>query len=139
MAAVVAVPAAFYLLVKPHSEEAEVMVEIADLGRLSDGKPQEVVYTRTRMDGWKQVKEKTTAWVVKTDAQHVVAFAPQCTHLGCIYHWEPEASSFVCPCHASAFGIDGAVLDGPAPRPLDRHVTRIERGKVLIGPDIVKA
>src|SRR6266853_2041 len=84
-------------------------------------------------------KEKTAAWVVKTDAQHVVAFAPQCTHLGCIYHWEAEASSFVCPCHASAFGIDGAVLDGPAPRPLDRHVTRIERGKVLIGPDIVKA
>ena len=41
------------------------MIEVADLGHLAEGKPQEVVYTRTRVDGWKQVKEKTTAWVVK--------------------------------------------------------------------------
>lgn len=136
MAAVVAVPAAFYLLVKPHSDEEAKMVEIADLGRLGEGKPQEVVYTRTRMDGWKQVKEKTTAWVVRLGKNEAVAYSPQCTHLGCVYHWESDARKFVCPCHNSEFGLDGKVLAGPAPRPLDRLVSRVEDGKLLIGSEV---
>src|SRR5262245_5494329 len=125
MAAVVGVPAAFYLLGKPRSDEAELMVEIADLAHLSEGKPQEVVYSRTRMDGWKQVREKTTAWVVKAGQSDAIAYSPQCTHLGCAYHWEADGQKFVCPCHNSEFGLDGKVLAGPAPRPLDRLASRV--------------
>jgi Rieske Fe-S protein len=131
-AAVVAVPAAFYLL-KPKSPGAGTMVEIANLAELETGVPQEVVYYRTRVDGWKATKEKTTTWVVKNGPQSAVAFSPQCPHLGCIYHWEDEQGSFKCPCHASAFGLDGKVLAGPAPRPLDRYASRVEGGKLLIG------
>jgi Rieske Fe-S protein len=127
-AAVVAVPAAFYLLLKPKSPGAGTMVEIANLAELETGVPQEVVYYRTRVDGWKATKEKTTTWVVKNGPQSAVAFSPQCPHLGCIYHWEDEQGSFKCPCHASAFG-----LEGPAPRPLDRYASRVEGGKLLIG------
>jgi Rieske Fe-S protein len=132
-AAVGAVPAAFYLLLKPKSPGAGAMVEIANLAEIETGVPQEVVYYRTRVDGWKATKEKTTTWVVKNGPQSAVAFSPQCPHLGCIYHWEDEQGSFKCPCHASAFGLDGKVLAGPAPRPLDRYVSRVEGGKLLIG------
>jgi Rieske Fe-S protein len=29
--------------------------------------------------------------------------------------------------------MDGKVLSGPAPRPLDRYATKIENGKLLLG------
>jgi menaquinol-cytochrome c reductase iron-sulfur subunit len=139
MTAIAGIPAAIYLLTKPRNSGGTGLVEIADLNALQPGKPEEIVYFRIRTDAWRRVKEKTTTWVVKSaDSKNVVAFAPQCTHLGCIYHWEGEAKSFVCPCHASSFSIDGAVLEGPAPRPLDRYVTRIERGKVLVGPEVIR-
>ena len=133
MAAVVAIPAGFYLLVKPGSAGDGGLVEVADLKRLPTGKPQELVYTRTRVDGWKTVKEKTTAWVVKSAQDQVVAYSPQCTHLGCAYHWDDSGKKFACPCHNSEFGLDGQVLAGPAPRPLDRLVSKVEEGKLLIG------
>jgi menaquinol-cytochrome c reductase iron-sulfur subunit len=146
MAAVVAAPAAAYLFLKPKSSGANDLVEVADLADLPIGTPQEVVYYRTRVDGWKRSREKATAWVVKTDEKKAIAFSPTCPHLGCVYHWEAErsgstgqaAESFVCPCHASTFSAQGEVLGGPAPRPLDRYVTRIEGNMLLVGSQIEK-
>ncbi|MEP7351978.1 MAG: ubiquinol-cytochrome c reductase iron-sulfur subunit [Acidobacteriota bacterium] len=136
--AVAGIPAAIYLLMKPRNSGGTDLVEIADINQLQQGKPEEIVYFRTRIDAWRRVKEKTTTWVVKTDASNVVAFVPQCTHLGCIYHWEAAGKNFICPCHASVFAIDGTVMEGPAPRPLDRYVTKVERGKVLVGPEMIR-
>ena len=136
MAGAVAIPAAFYLLVKPKSSGVSDLVEAADVSGLATGKPQEVIFSHTRIDGWKQVKERTTAWVVKTAAGDTVAYSPQCTHLGCAYHWEEASNKFVCPCHGSEFSLDGKVLTGPAPRPLDRLMSRVEDGKLLIGSQV---
>jgi menaquinol-cytochrome c reductase iron-sulfur subunit len=135
MAAVVAVPAGAYLLLKPKSGAGADFVEIADVDALPVGKPKEILYLRTRMDGWKRVQEKTSTWVVKDEGGKISAFTPQCTHLGCAYHWEDDPKKFVCPCHNSVFGLDGAVTEGPAPRPLDRHPIQIEGGKLLINPN----
>jgi Rieske Fe-S protein len=35
--------------------------------------------------------------------------------------------------------MDGKVLSGPAPRPLDQYLTKIEAGKLEIGPVIAHA
>lgn len=50
------------------------------------------------------------------DRDGVYAISIVCTHLGCIVR--PSSQGFECPCHGSAFGSDGRVLHGPAPRPL---------------------
>lgn len=49
----------------------------------------------------------------------VHAVSPTCTHLGCSVRWNAAEKSWDCPCHGSRFDVDGAVLDGPAVRPLD--------------------
>lgn len=134
ISAALALPAAVYLLSpsKSGSKDAD-WVDAGDISRLPVDVPEEVVFRRNRVDGWKVVSEKTTAWVVKKDDGKVVAFAPQCTHLGCAYHYEARTKEFVCPCHTSAFSIDGAVLTGPAPRPLDRYNVRLQNQRLLIG------
>src|SRR5262250_1800864 len=86
--AALALPAALYLLVKPKSQSKSNWVEAADFSQLQVRKPEEVVFRRTRIDGWRVLNEKATAWVVRMDDQNVVAYTPQCTHLGCAYHWD---------------------------------------------------
>jgi len=49
---------------------------------------------------------------------HVVSAV--CTHMGCILHWNNAEKSWDCPCHGSRFAINGAVLEGPAIKPLSR-------------------
>jgi menaquinol-cytochrome c reductase iron-sulfur subunit len=129
-----AVPAAIYLLFPPKLRKEAEWVEGADLSAIPAGTPTEIAFVRKRVDGWKVTTEKATAWVVKKPSNEVVAFAPQCTHLGCAYHWDDSSHIFLCPCHTSRFSIDGQVLGGPAPRPLDRYMTKIEGGKLEIGP-----
>ena len=45
------------------------------------------------------------------------ALSGVCPHLGCAVGW--EGKSFLCPCHDSRFGVDGARQTGPAQRGLD--------------------
>ena len=135
--AALALPAAAYLLIKPTSQDSGEYVEVTDVNQLLPGKPEEVLYRRTRVDGWKKMEEKTTTWVVKTPDK-VVAYAPSCTHLGCAYHWDEEIQSFICPCHNSVFAMDGSVVSGPAPRPLDRFVSKTVGGKLLISQKLEK-
>lgn len=139
MGAALAIPAAAYLLIKPNVKKRSDWVDATDLSTLQVGEPQEVVFRRSRVDGWRVLNEKSTAWVVKFDPQNVVAYSPSCTHLGCAYHWDAASKNFLCPCHTSVFSIDGKVLAGPAPRPLDRFATRIDNGKLLISPTIQKS
>ena len=134
MGAALAVPAFMYLFLPPRAKKKQEWVDAADITQIPVGTPQEVNFRINKVDGWKVTSEKTTAWVLKASDSKVIAFAPQCTHLGCAYHWEDSSKTFVCPCHTSAFAPDGRVLSGPAPRPLDRYEVRIAGNQLQIGP-----
>jgi menaquinol-cytochrome c reductase iron-sulfur subunit len=127
------IPALIYLLIPPRVRKVSEWIELGDITRLTPNAPVEMTFRRNRVDGWKLISEKSTAWVVKSVDNHVTAFGPQCTHLGCAYHWEEGKNQFLCPCHTSLFGLDGKVLAGPAPRPLDRYETRLNGNKLLVG------
>jgi menaquinol-cytochrome c reductase iron-sulfur subunit len=114
----------------------------ADAGEIADfrqGAPQEVQFENRELDGWSVTADKASAWIVRKGDGSITAFSPQCTHLGCAYHWErkkgdPENGQFVCPCHGSHFDSTGNVIAGPAPRPLDRYRTKIEGSRLWILP-----
>lgn len=67
-----------------------------------------------------------------------MALSLRCTHLGCSINWEDDKKQFICPCHSSAFRIDGEVQNPPAPSALDYFPVIIENGivKVDIGSKI---
>ena len=134
MLAALGIPAAFYLLLPARIRRKNEWVEAGDVSQLMPQTPVEVTFRRNRVDGWRVISEKSTAWVVKFPNSEVVAFAPQCTHLGCAYHWDQNKTEFICPCHNSVFSVDGKVQSGPAPRPLDRFQTKVEGNKLLLGP-----
>jgi menaquinol-cytochrome c reductase iron-sulfur subunit len=128
-----AAPALAYLFLPPKARRDESWIDVGDITYLTPNQPIEMAFRRNRVDGWKVVSEKLTAWVVKSPGGAVSAFGPQCTHLGCAHHWDETRGQFVCPCHNSLFSIDGKVTYGPAPRPLDRYETKLDGSKLLLG------
>ena len=75
--------AAVYLLFPPRAKKGETWTPVGDLGRIPANTPSELVFQKTRVDGWKVTREKATAWVIKKSESDVIAYAPHCTHLGC--------------------------------------------------------
>jgi menaquinol-cytochrome c reductase iron-sulfur subunit len=134
ISAALGLPALVYLFFPPKIKQSGAWTEVGDLSNLTPDTPVEMAFRHNRVDGWKINSQKSTAWVVKKSANSVVAFGPECTHLGCAYHWDTSTKDFVCPCHNSIFALDGTVVSGPAPRPLDRYDVKVDGNKLYIGP-----
>ncbi len=76
----------------------------------------------------------TSAKVVVTQptSGQYKAFSAVCTHVGCIMS-EVANGTIDCPCHGSEFKItNGAVVAGPAPRPLPAKQIAVVDGKVML-------
>jgi menaquinol-cytochrome c reductase iron-sulfur subunit len=73
-----------------------------------------------------------SVWAVKHSKAKVVVYSPICPHLGCKYSWDTQTDHFECPCHGSVFALDGKVLAGPAPRPLDTLPIKIQNGELAV-------
>ena len=72
-------------------------------------------------------------WLVRTvEDGPIKAFSTVCPHLGCGVDFDDKTGKFNCPCHASAFDLDGRCLGGPSPRGLDQLETQVEGRDVLV-------
>ena len=61
-----------------------------------------------------------------------LAISRRCPHLGCTVPWVAEEKKFLCPCHSSAFDIQGDVIRSPASRAMDLYRVIIENAVVKI-------
>ena len=74
-----------------------------------------------------------TAICVTSVAGRLLAVDDTCTHAGCsLADGELDGTTITCPCHGSRFDVTtGAVLRGPAERPVRAWVVRQE-GEALV-------
>jgi menaquinol-cytochrome c reductase iron-sulfur subunit len=99
---------------------------------LPDNEPTPVTLTVARLDGFREVIDRRTIFLVKTGESEVTAIDSTCTHLGCLVAWDPQAQVFKCPCHGGVYDRTGAVKDGPPPMPLVKIATRVDGERVLV-------
>jgi Rieske Fe-S protein len=102
----------------------------ADLGAASKVESalwQRRTLTLERVNRWRRdVQEEVVYLRRKGDA--VESVSAICPHTGCLV--KPRAEGFECPCHKSRFDPEGASIDGPSPRALDRLECKVERGRL---------
>ena len=70
--------------------------------------------------------------VAQPSAGKAVAFSAICTHMGCTV--APAGNQLHCPCHGSQYdAFTGAVIKGPAPKPLPAVPVHVAGGDVVAG------
>jgi cytochrome b6-f complex iron-sulfur subunit len=74
----------------------------------------------------------TPFYVVRADADRVVALSAVCTHLRCILGYDSRRRSLVCPCHEGRFDLSGTVTAGPPPRPLASYDVSVRAGEIFV-------
>jgi cytochrome b6-f complex iron-sulfur subunit len=81
----------------------------------------------------KLIRHGTTPFfVVRLDAERVIAMSAICTHVRCVLGYDRERRGFVCPCHDGRFDLSGNVLSGPPPKPLPSYAVSIRAGEVFV-------
>ena len=94
------------------------------LAKLSDIKVGEAI-SATGPDGAKII-------IARPTQDTVAAFSAICTHQGCAV--VPAGKELDCPCHGSVYNAStGAVINGPAPRPLAAVNVKISGDNVIAG------
>lgn len=71
-------------------------------------------------------------FVIRLDAQRVIAMSAVCTHVRCILGFDRERRVLQCPCHDGRFDLSGNVLGGPPSRPLPTYEVAVRAGEVYV-------
>lgn len=135
LAAVPAAPALGYLLYPTGSkgQSGRGFLAAGKRAAFAGEAPVRVDLYADKVDGWNKIPDVKlgSCWVLEREgALH--AYSTVCPHLGCAVDYDPESKKFKCPCHRSAFALDGTVEAGPSPRPLDALEVKEEDGLVTI-------
>ena len=60
------------------------------------------------------------------------AFSAVCTHLNCTVQYDDEASVIWCACHNGKYDLNGQVISGPPPRPLDAYQVNVRGDDIVV-------
>jgi len=70
--------------------------------------------------------------LIKTPQGQLKAFSAVCTHLGCTVQYDTEVSVIWCPCHNGKFDLNGQVISGPPPKPLQAFVANVQGEEIVV-------
>jgi len=104
-------------------ETAEAAVNEATVAKVSDFK----------LNSGKIVKfGSTPALLVRVSETEWKAYSGVCTHLNCTVQFKDAAHQIWCACHNGLYDLNGKVLSGPPPRPLEEFTVRVRGDEVII-------
>ena len=69
--------------------------------------------------------------LLRTPSGELRAFSAACPHLGCIVQYRDDLNRVWCACHNGHFDLNGRVVQGPPPGPLETFVVN-ERGDEIV-------
>lgn len=131
-AALFAIPIVSYVVAPFTRTDREYWRTIGPVHSFETGTTVAVSFMNAQSTPWSGSFAKTAAWLQCHSETEFVAYAIDCTHLGCPVRWVTESKLFMCPCHGGVYYQDGTVAAGPPPRPLSRYPVRIRKGQVEI-------
>ncbi len=113
-------PVIRYLIPPPRSEEN---IERVVAGRVGELAPNSSKIFRFG---------STPALLILTADGVYKAFSAICTHLTCTVGYDGTTGTLLCPCHNGRFDLNGQVIAGPPPQPLEELVVETLGEEILV-------
>ncbi|MBI3414209.1 MAG: Rieske (2Fe-2S) protein [Verrucomicrobia bacterium] len=112
---------------------ASGFVRVTSLAALpNDGVPRRFSVLSDRTDAWNKFPETPigAVYLRRTGEKTAAALNVVCPHAGCFVDFVAARRGYFCPCHNSAFGLDGKITDpkSPSPRAMDTLEVEIRNG-----------
>ena len=70
--------------------------------------------------------------LVHTPQGELKAFSAVCTHLNCTVQYDQNTSVIWCACHNGKFDLNGRVISGPPPRPLEPYQVNVRGDEIVV-------
>ncbi len=133
MGAIVGFPLIGYIISPAlKAQEVDDWVSLGPLEGYPIGMPKLFSFTRTKINGWERTTNSFGVFVMRKSASEMSVYSNVCTHLSCRVNWSDDEQAYLCPCHDAQFDVNGDVIYGPPPRPMDEYEFKIEDGNILI-------
>jgi len=99
----------------------------------SDGTPQQVTVEDDLVDAWNKFPKVPigSVWLLRSESNAVTAYSTICPHLGCAVEYRGARRDFYCPCHLSAFKLDGSKDNPIPPRDMDSLAVKRDTGEEI--------
>lgn len=72
------------------------------------------------------------ALLIRLNEKDWRAFSAVCTHLNCTVQFRDSTRQIWCACHNGFYDLNGKVVSGPPPRPLEEYVVHTRGDEVVI-------
>jgi menaquinol-cytochrome c reductase iron-sulfur subunit len=122
--------------------DAEGFLPVTPLAAIpADGRPQIFTVYDDTVDAWNKFANQPVGRVFlrKLPDGSVSAFNVRCPHLGCAVDYRPSQNDYLCPCHMSAFDLEGHKKNEIPPRNLDSLDVKVKNAEVWVRYEVFKA
>jgi Rieske Fe-S protein len=103
-------------------QTSEATVNEVDAGKVQDLKPNSGKIVRFGSKPALLVRVSDSEWK---------AFSAVCTHLNCTVQYRDTTQQIWCACHNGTYDLNGRVVSGPPPNPLEEYAVNL-RGEAVI-------
>lgn len=120
------------------NEGGKTFLRVATVDSLpADGTPVQVPVIADLTDAWnREANQPIGAVYLIRKGGEVQCFNAICPHAGCFVSFASDRKVFQCPCHTSAFNLDGSIIaPSPSPRDMDQldvDADKLKQGEVWV-------